>query len=282
MKLTSIFRFTAVLLSALLLPAAPAQNLSPAVPLDRGWLSMYDLKFDDAHRLFEQWQHDHPGDSFGPASNAAAFLFSELARLGALESELFTDDARFEGRARLRPDEQLKARFQQELARADQLADQTLARSPADVGALFVKSMALGLRADSASLLDKQDLAALRFTKASRDFANRVMVLDPQAYDAYLGPGIENYLLSLKPALLRVVLKVTGSRIDREKGIEQLQMTAAHGHYLEPFAKLLLAAAALRDHNPNRARELLQELHNRFPGNPLYRRELDRLTPGAN
>lgn len=40
-------------------------------------------------------------DSHG---SAAAYQFSGRARLGALESELFVDDARFRERAKLRPD----------------------------------------------------------------------------------------------------------------------------------------------------------------------------------
>ena len=59
------------------------------------WLQMYDLKFQDAHIVLERWQKSHPDDSLGPASDAAAYLFSELTRLGVLESELFTDDNRF-------------------------------------------------------------------------------------------------------------------------------------------------------------------------------------------
>jgi hypothetical protein len=76
---------------------------------------------------------------------------------------------------------------------------------------------------------------------------------------------------------VRLLLRLTGSLVDREKGMEQLRMTAQYGHYLEPFAKLLLAVAAIRDHNLARARDLLSELHNRFPNNQLYLRELNRL-----
>jgi hypothetical protein len=57
----------------------------------------------------------------------------------------------------------------------------------------------------------------------------------------------------------------------------QLRLTAAHGSYLEPFAKLLLAVAALRDKNPEQARTLLRGLRDRFPHNDLYSRELSRL-----
>jgi hypothetical protein len=247
-----------------------------------GWLQMYDLKFDEAHRSFATWKQSHPDDSLGPVSNAAAYLFSELARLGALESELFVDDSRFKGRAKLRPDPAKKALFVQEIGQAVRLADAALQKSAADPNALFAKSLTFGLRADNAGLIEKQSFAALSYTKEGRVFAERLMQADPRASDAYLGPGVENYLLSLKPAPLRVLLRMTGANVDREKGLEELRETAAHGHYLEPFAKLLLAVAALRDNNPVRARELLGELHRRFPDNELYTREMDRIGKGAH
>jgi hypothetical protein len=130
-----------------------------------GWLKMYDLKFDEAHSAFASWKQSHPDDSLGPASNAAAYLFSELARLGALESELFVDDSRFKDRAKLRPDPARKAMFVQEIAQAERLADAALQRSGADSNALFVKSLTLGLRADNAGLIEKQSFAALSYTK---------------------------------------------------------------------------------------------------------------------
>ena len=150
-------------------------------------------------------------------------------------------------------------------------------KSGADPNALFVKSLTFGLRADNAGLIEKQSFAALGYTKEGRVFAERLIRADPQASGGWLGPGVENYLLSLKPAPLRVLLRMTGANVDREKGLEELRETAAHGHYLEPFAKLLLAVAALRDNNPARARELLGELHRRFPDNELYTREMNRL-----
>ena len=102
--------------------------------------------------------------------------------------------------------------------------------------------------------------------------------MNPKAWDAYLGTGLENYLLSLKPAPMRALLWMTGSQVNRQKGLEQLHMTAQYGHYLEPFAKLLLAVADLRDNNRAGAVELLAGLHNRFPNNQLYLQELNRLS----
>jgi hypothetical protein len=49
-----------------------------------------------------------------PASDAVAF-FSELARLAVLEAEFCTADARYQSRAKLHPDPQMKPRFDREI-----------------------------------------------------------------------------------------------------------------------------------------------------------------------
>jgi hypothetical protein len=246
--------------------------------LYQGWLKMYDLEFDGAHQIFGQWMQNHPADPLGPASDAAADLFSELARLGALESELFVDDALFANRKKLQPDPQIRSHFTQQINQADHLADVALQKLPNDANALFAKSLACGLRAHYAALVDKQNLIALSFTKQGRPYGDKLLQVDPSAFDAYLGSGVENYVLSLKAAPLRILLRLTGSRIDRDKGLEQLRMTALHGYYLEPFAKLLLAVAALRDKKPEQAAEILRGLHDRFPHNELYAAELERIS----
>jgi hypothetical protein len=175
----------------------------------------------------------------------------------------------------------MKTNFNREIESADGLADAALQSAPTDTNALFAKALTFGLRADLAALIEKQDVAALRFTKQGRSFADRLTALNPEAYDAYLGPGVENYLLSFKAAPMRALLRITGSKVDRDKGLEDLRLTAQHGYYLEPFAKILLAVAALRDSNREVARDLFSGLHNRFPNNSLYLRELNRLTPAS-
>jgi len=274
----SAFLSVAVSISSL---TAADSVLNRSEELYNGWRQMYNLKFEDAHATFGQWMQNHPADSLGPASDAAAYLFSELARLGALESELFVDDARFWERKKLLPDPQVRLHFVQQIDRADHLADLTLQTSSTDASALFVKCLTCGLRANYAGLIEKQNLTALSYTKKGRPYADKLLAVDPSAFDAYLGPGIENYLLSLKSAPVRFLLRLTGSKVDRAKGIQDLQMTSLHGYYFEPFAKLLLAVAALRDNDRERAREILVGLRDRFPENKLYSRELDRLKPGG-
>ena len=74
------------LISGILPIRAADSTLPHSEEVYQGWLKMYDLEFDEAHRIFGQWTQNHPADPLGPGSDAAAYLFSELARLGALES----------------------------------------------------------------------------------------------------------------------------------------------------------------------------------------------------
>jgi hypothetical protein len=56
-----------------------------------------------------------------------------------------------------------------------------------------------------------------------------------------------------------------------------LKLAAAHGHYLAPFAKILLAFDDLRHKNKAAAQEKLSDLHTQFPANPLFTQELAKL-----
>lgn len=272
-----------VLLASVLLGTlgtyASAASLPAPNQVEAGYRQMYNLDFDGAHRTFQSWEQAHPEDPMGPASNAAAYLFGEFARLHILESELFTDDDKFTHRDRPSPDRQIQASFEAELQKANAIADQALNHSPDDHRALFVKVLAGGLRGDYTALIEKRNLAALNSMKASRMLAEKLLAEDPSYYDAYLAVGVENYLLGINPAPVRWILHFTGAQTDKVEGLSKLQLTAEKGHYLAPFARLLLAVAALRDHNRQKARDLLSGLAQEFPQNPLYRRELDRITP---
>lgn len=274
---------TRVLIPALLLWAAQAfagQNTSPTPsPLDVGYDQMYNLQFGAAHQTFANYEREHPADPMGPVSDAAAYLFAEFDRLHILESELFVNDETYEKRDKPVPDPKVKAAFDQALNRGTVLANDVLAKDPKNASALFAKVLVLGLTADYTALIEKKDYKALQYVKEGRDQAEKLLTIDPKCYDAYIAIGVENYLLSLKPAPIRWFLHMTGAQTDKQVGINKLSLTAANGHYLKPYARMLLAVAALRDHNDVKAREILRDLSSRYPNNHLYARELAKLTP---
>ena len=252
-------------------------SLGPSAPLDQGFRQMYNLEFSDAHKTFQNYIKGHPEDPFGPTSDGAAYLFDEFNRLGVLQTELFVDDEKFLGREKPTPDPAVREKFNGAITQSQKLADAVLQRSPHDRNALFATVLNLGLESDYLALVEKRDLASLAYTKRAGLAAENLLAVDSTCYDAYLAIGVENYILGLKPAPVRWLLRLYGAETDKEIGVQKLQLTATKGHYLLPFARLLLAVAALRDKNRLQAKELLQNLALEFPNNQLSRRELSRL-----
>ena len=263
-----------ILLSCLLRGSAVSETQNH---LNQGFDDMYNLAFQNAHYEFAVWMKEHPDDPMGPAADESAYLFSEFDRLGILDVELFSDDQRFEHRKRPAPDIAAKTAFLERIGAAEKLADKILQSVPNNAHSLFVKTLVYGLRSDYQGLIEKDDLAALVYSKRAGEFAKQTLAADPTLYDAYLGVGVENYILGLKPAPVRWVLHLAGAETNKMEGLQQLQLTAEKGNYLAPFARLLLAVAAIRDHQILRAKELLTNLHHQYPGNTLYYRELVRL-----
>jgi hypothetical protein len=266
----------AVSLLALSVPLAGQTSLGVS-GLDLGYRHMYNLQFAEAHKTFADWKRLHPEDPLGPVSDAAAYVFAEFDRLHILQSELFVENEKFLTREQQSPDPNAKRDLEAELAHSDQLADAILKRSPRDANALFAKVLTLGLRADYQGLVEKRYMAALTGMKTARNIAEQLVAADSSCYDAYLAVGVENYMLSLKPLPVRWLLRLGGARTDKTEGIQKLQLTAERGHYLMPYARLLLAVAALRDRNTAQARQILEGLAREFPHNELYRSELARL-----
>ena len=85
-------------------------------------------------------------------------------------------------------------------------------------------------------MIEKKDLAALRYMKEGRILAQQLLKQKPDEYDALLAVGVENYLTGIKPAPVRWMLSLGGIDPDKEQGIRELEQTAAHGNLLKPFA----------------------------------------------
>lgn len=255
---------------------AQSQTVETPAMLDQGFHEMYNLHFPEAHVIFAKYMAEYPEDPMGPVSDAAAYLFSEFHRTGVLDMQLFTSDTNYMHH-QTEPDPAVKKSFNADLDKADGLSDAILAKHSTDATALFAKTLAFGLRADYASLLERRDIAGFQFTKQGSAFAHRLLAVDPHAYDAYLAVGMENYILGLKPAPVRWLLQMAGGETNRVLGEQDLELTAAQGHYLKPLAKLLLSVAAVRDKDKVKARELLSSLAREFPNNPLYAEQLSKI-----
>jgi hypothetical protein len=257
--------------------AVDVPRAAVATPLDRGFSGLYNLDFAGAQKDFATWQQLHPDDPVGPVSEAAGFLFSEFNRLGVLEAQFYENDDAFAGRPRLTPDPALKQHFTDAIGRAENLSHQRLAKDPKDRDALFALTLCWGLQADYAALIEKRNLASLHFTKEASASAQDLLAVCHDCFDALLATGFSKYIIGSMAAPVRWILRMGGLPADKQGGLADLQTTAEHGHYLAPFARILLAIAYVREKNAPRAMELLTGLQREFPANTLFPRQIARL-----
>jgi hypothetical protein len=253
-------------------------SIAVASPLERGFSGLYNLDFTGAQKDFADFQAEHPDDPVGPVSEAAGCLFSEFNRLGILEAQFYADDATFFSRPKLTPDPAVRDHFRQAISRGETLAHARLAKDPQDRDALFALTLAYGLQADYAALIDKRNMASLHFTRSASESAQQLLAVCHDCYDALVATGFSKYIIGSMSLPVRWVLRMGGLPADKKGGIADLQTTAERGHYLAPFARILLAIAYVREKNKPRAVQLLSELRREYPGNTLFPQEIEHLS----
>ncbi len=282
-------RLATFLLSAVVIAAPPygwaqtavIQKPAVEVALDHAYQAMYNLNFQEAFRDADAAKTAAKDDPMPWVAQACAVLFREFERLNILRSELFSSDENFDRREAHQWNPQARTEFENAISNAEKLAQQRAAHDPDDVRALFALTLTNGLRADDAALISKKNMSALSFTRAANSYAERLLARAPDYYDAYLATGMGKYIIGGKAAPVRWLLRLGGLKGDQEQGVKELKLAAEHGHYLAPFARILLAFDDLRHKNTAQARRRLEALRAQFPGNPLFAQELAKLDHGT-
>jgi hypothetical protein len=239
--------------------------------------AMYNLDFREAFQKAEQAKRLAKDDPMPWVAQACAALFREFDRLNILRSEMFASDDTFNARKAHSWNEANRKQFDDAVAGAELIAQQRMTRNKNDDKALFALVLVNGLKADDAALIAKKNMTALSLTKTANGYAERLLAQSPGYYDAYVATGMGKYIIGGKAAPVRWMLRLGGLKGDQEEGVRELTLVAQHGHYLAPFARILLAFDDLRHKNKAAARAKLAELHAQFPNNPLFTQELAKL-----
>jgi hypothetical protein len=249
-------------------PVGPAFSSNPE--LEKGFLLLYRQEFGPAREIFQTWADQNPTEPFGQVALAATYLFEEFFLQHILTSDYFLDDKRFLGGVTGTPDPGRMKNFQDACARAKSLSVARLKHEPRDPEALYALTLCAGMQSDAESMLLKKHLDALKHLKEANSDAAMLLRDHPDAYDAYVAPGVAYYVIGSLPSSARFVLWFGGIHGDKELGMAQVQKTAEDGHYLKPFAQILLALSARREKKEALAQKNLKELTEEFPGNAVY------------
>jgi predicted Zn-dependent protease len=261
-----------------LLLCVPAVASEPDT-LDAALKHMYDFDFSVSHEILNRYMALHPQDPLPYAFRSSAYLFYELDRMHILESEFFTDDDRIaDKKKKIDPDPATREKFLQAVSDTEARADAALKSNPNDTQALFAMSIAQGVATDYMAFVEKRQIASLSVAKRSNTYAQRLLKIDPKFYDAYLTAGISEYMLGSLPFFVRWFVHFDNVQGDKKRAVERLELVSREGHYFKPFSKILLATIALREKRPRDAQHYLQALTQEYPANPLFRRELNKVT----
>lgn len=249
--------------------------------LDSGFRQLYELNFEGARAQFRSFQQQHPEDPVGKAAEAASYLYEEFDAKGIFTSKFFLNNELFLNGADGTPAENRNVLFLRANRETRQMAQKILKSEPNNVRALLALTLADGMESDYDALIVKKQMAGLGLMRQAEREANALLAIDPSQDDAYVALGAADYVIGCLPSYKRAFLWFGGIHGDRSRGMQEMQRAAVHGHYLRPFAQILLALACEREHQPTRARVLLSQLTSEFPTNKRFANELALLNARA-
>jgi len=265
------------MLAAILVCPALAGAETPTI--DQALHHLYNFDFQATHDALDRYIEAHPEDPLPYAFRASAYLFYELDRLKVLEAEFLIDDEKLvEKKKKVEPDPANRARFLSAVADATKRGEAALRDNPNDKMGLFALCITQGVTTDYMALVEKKQISSLGPAKRSNNYAQQLLKIDPKFYDAYLTVGFSDYMVGSLPFFVRWFVHFDNVSGSKERGLENLQLAASEGHYFKAFSKILIAIISLRERKPQVSQKLLAELAHDYPGNPLFRKELVKLS----
>jgi tetratricopeptide (TPR) repeat protein len=217
----------------------------------RGLDLLYDMRFDEARRLFDQIDRRFPEHPIGPFLQALNTWWKILLDLSNTEH-----DAAF------------YAAMDEVIARSDRL----LAEDSDHFDALFFKGAALGFRGRLRSNR-REYLKAATDGKRAMDYVLAVAERAPENHDYVFGKGLYDYYAAVIPDRYPFAKPVMAffPDGDRERGLRELHRTATRGYYVQTEAVyFLLQIYYLFERNYQKSVEHVTWLRERHPNNAYF------------
>ena len=266
----------AVALSGATLQASPAGQAQPGSgepsrPLEQqGFQSFYSLDYDSAIAAFQKLRDAEPENASWQNHLANAYLFKQLHLAKALQGNLFGSSNLFFRVKKIQPDPALEKGFRDANQAAIRLCDQRLKQNRKDEEALYACGVAYGARASYQGLIERAKLDSISNARKANVYHSELIRLNPRCYDAYLVPGLYEYVLGSLPGSLKFLLLMVGFSGDKERGIHSIESTAQMGERSKQDAKILLSVIYRREKRYADARRTLEELAQEFPRNYIF------------
>ena len=251
-------------------------NLTPQVreALDH----FYNLDYQGALTRFEAIQKANPQSVIATGYVLMVLIFRELYHQDLLDTTYYAHDSFLTSKRSVPVPQATRDRIEQLTNSAIAMADQQIKDNPSNANAYFARGYARGMHAAFITLVDHSYVAAARQGLASRNDSEQALKIDPDYADAKMAMGIQQFAVASLPRILRIMIGITGVTGNKEKGLDLLRESAAHGLVTNIESRTALSLFLRHDARYPEALAVQHGLAVEYPRDYLFRLEEANLT----
>lgn len=252
-------------------PHTDPLNFDPSVR--EAYSFFYNLDYDRALNLFDKAIVAHPDEPLAYAEDEMVVIFRELYHQDLLDTTYYARDSFLTNQRRVDVPQAVRDRIEYLNDKTASLAEQHLKANSQDKNALFARGYARGLHAAFITLVDHSFFSAARQGLASRNDSEAVVKIDPQYADAKMAIGIQQFAVASLPRFVRLAVGIAGVGGNKERGLDMLRDSAAHGTVTNVASRTVLSLFLRHDGRYPEALDVQHSLASQFPHNYLFRLE---------
>jgi len=259
-------------------PAAHTDPINLTPQVREAHEHFYNLDYDGALSRFETIQHANPQSPIATGYVLMVLIFRELYHQDLLDTTYYAHDSFLTSKRSVPVPQATRDRIEQLTSSAIALSDQQLHDNPNNANAYFARGYARGMHAAFITLVDHSYVAAARQGLASRNDSEQALKIDPNYADAKMAIGIQQFAVASLPRILRIMIGITGVTGNKEKGLDLLRESAAHGLVTNIESRTALSLFLRHDARYPEALAVQHGLAVEFPRDYLFRLEEANLT----
>jgi tetratricopeptide (TPR) repeat protein len=214
-------------------------------------------------------------------------IFRELYHQDLLDTTYYAHDSFLTSRRSVPVPQATRDRIESLTNSTIALCDQQIKQNPNNANAWFARGYARGMHASFITLAEHSFVAAARQGFAARGDSEQALRIDPDYADAKMAIGIQQFAVASLPRLLRIMIGITGVTGNKERGLDLLRESAAHGVVTPIESRTALSLFLRHDARYPEAIVVQKGLASQYPHDYLFRLEVANLTkdsgngPGA-
>lgn len=251
-------------------------NLTPEVRAAHD--HFYNMDYERALKAFEAIQRAHPDNPMAVDYVQMTLIFRELYHQDLLDTTYYAHNSFLSSKREVNIPKATRDRIESLTDEAIDLCDKQIKANPNDANAWFARGYARGMHAAFITLADHSFVAAARQGLASRSDSEQALKIDPGYADAKMAIGIQQFAVASLPRLLRFMIGIAGVTGNKEKGLQLLRESAAHGIVTRVESRTALALFLRHDGRYPEAIVVERGLVEEYPRDYLFNLELANLT----